>query len=64
MKIKLEEELEGMAGDLTSLERRMLAAKFSRWVRQLRVTANAMDLRVHGPRRRMRFVSLTQSRLN
>ncbi len=69
-RITLEPELEVMAGSLSPAERRKLAASFraqalvwSRWARQLEVSARALS--VSPPRKsRLAFVSATRVRLN
>jgi hypothetical protein len=42
MKVKLELELEELAGQLNAHERVMLAKKFARWARQLFVSAQIL----------------------
>jgi hypothetical protein len=41
--VRLEPELEDVAAELNSSQRRALARKFQRWSRQLSVSANMMD---------------------
>ena len=61
MKIKMEPELEEMAGNLNPTERRAMAAKLERWAHELRVTSSVMDVQ-GGPRRRLAVPRLSRRR--
>jgi len=52
-RIILEPELEKLAGHLSAADRLLMAARLSRWVRQLQVSARAMLPRPARPGRRL-----------
>jgi hypothetical protein len=48
--VRLEPDLEAIAGDLTPAARLLLARKLTRWARQLRVSAAILRRRAPTPR--------------
>jgi hypothetical protein len=61
MKIRMEPELEELAGDLNPSQRRGMAAKLERWAHELRVTAFALE-RQAAPRPRRVLPRLSRAR--
>jgi hypothetical protein len=66
-RVKLEPELEAVAGEWSEAKRRALARKLRRWAHQLEVSAAIMELdarRRNGRRPVLRFVAPRQAALN
>ena len=63
-RVHLEPELELIAGNLDAFDRRMMAAKLSRWAHQLTITAAVLTQPAARRRRKGRFVSVRRLRWN
>jgi hypothetical protein len=61
-RVKLEPELEEIAGLWPAAKRFEMARKLARWVRQLRTSARIMMLDSQGPRRRKSLPKLPRAK--
>lgn len=63
-RVWMEPELEVVAGGLCPVERLLLARKFDRWARQLRVSAEVMRPLPERQRQRLRPLAWRMAKLN
>jgi hypothetical protein len=66
-RVKLEPELEEIAGSWPAAKRFEMARKFARWAQQLKISAKIMSADAQGGRahrRRLRYVGLRKASLN
>jgi len=66
-RVKLEPELEEIAGSWPTAKRFEMARKFARWAQQLRISARIMSADARGGRhhqRRLRYLGLRKASLN